>query len=552
MLKLNRTTSTPESTPSAVLSRYWLDAALIALLVLLVVTYARSFVLNAPPLEDAAMLMRYAEHLAQGHGIVWNIGEKPVDGATDFLLVVAVAAVMKLGFGVERAVVLIGLGSHLLTTLLIYAGVRWLCRASAFAALASAAFFAVGPGVEYVSLGFGTPFFALLAATTWCCAIISSNASEAQADKRWFALFSLSALLMGLTRPEGVLLAGLMLLAVVYWRGLRQSKSLIVIFCLTFAALGGAYFLWRWNYFGYPLPNPFYKKGGGRLYWLSLGASINNGLTLTLPFLMAFVLGFRSPKTARASIFALIPLLGFMFVWVLLSNEMNWLMRFQYALAPLALITWPLALQGIGSELALTARQVWVGRVALVAGLCLSLYFQQFAYRGVVDNERYDNTYRISKMLSQYRDKGYTLATTEAGLVSLYSEWRSIDTYGLNDQWIAHNNGISLAYLEQHKPHVLVLHTDFAPQEMPPINEMTGDWNGLRNWRNMLGVLFQYAQANDYELAAAYGYSWQSVYYYYVRKDFADSAAITAQIRALRDELQEIKTRDFAVLKREP
>jgi hypothetical protein len=106
--------------------------------------------------------------------------------------------------------------------------------------------------------------------------------------------------------------------------------------------------------------------------------------------------------------------------------------------------------------------------------------------------------------------------------------------------------------LEQHKPHVLVLHTDFAPQEMPPLNEMTGDWNGLRNWRNMLGVLFQYVQNNDYELAAAYGYSWQSVYYYYVRKDFADSAAITAQIRALRDELQEIKTRDFAVLKREP
>jgi ADP-heptose:LPS heptosyltransferase len=24
--------------------------------------------------------------------------------------------------------------------------------------------------------------------------------------------------------------------------------------------------MWRWQYFGYPLPNPFYKKGGGTLH----------------------------------------------------------------------------------------------------------------------------------------------------------------------------------------------------------------------------------------------------------------------------------------------
>ncbi|MFX1277692.1 MAG: hypothetical protein ACFFAT_21950, partial [Promethearchaeota archaeon] len=40
------------------------------------------------PHEDAAILMRYAKHLGEGHGIVYNIGEKPVDGATDFLFMV--------------------------------------------------------------------------------------------------------------------------------------------------------------------------------------------------------------------------------------------------------------------------------------------------------------------------------------------------------------------------------------------------------------------------------------------------------------------------------
>jgi hypothetical protein len=43
------------------------------------------------PKEDALMLLRYSEHLAQGFGITWNVGEKPVEGATDFLYMVMVA-----------------------------------------------------------------------------------------------------------------------------------------------------------------------------------------------------------------------------------------------------------------------------------------------------------------------------------------------------------------------------------------------------------------------------------------------------------------------------
>jgi hypothetical protein len=43
---------------------------------------------SEPPFEDAAMLMRYADHLAHGQGIVWNIGEPPLDGTTDFLFLV--------------------------------------------------------------------------------------------------------------------------------------------------------------------------------------------------------------------------------------------------------------------------------------------------------------------------------------------------------------------------------------------------------------------------------------------------------------------------------
>src|SRR3954469_22776431 len=51
----------------------------------------------AHPLEDAAMLMRYAVNLAHGHGMVWNVGEHPVDGATDFLFTVVLAVPIRMG-----------------------------------------------------------------------------------------------------------------------------------------------------------------------------------------------------------------------------------------------------------------------------------------------------------------------------------------------------------------------------------------------------------------------------------------------------------------------
>ena len=65
---------------------FTLDLLISLLLIASTVYYAVRYVdFSIPPFEDAAMLMRYAQHLADGHGIVWNIGGHPVDGATDFL-----------------------------------------------------------------------------------------------------------------------------------------------------------------------------------------------------------------------------------------------------------------------------------------------------------------------------------------------------------------------------------------------------------------------------------------------------------------------------------
>ena len=80
------------------------DAAASLLLLLFVAVYVWTALdLRGRPEEDAAMLMRYSRHLAAGQGIVWNVGEKAVDGATDFLFMVVLAAVHALGPSLETA-----------------------------------------------------------------------------------------------------------------------------------------------------------------------------------------------------------------------------------------------------------------------------------------------------------------------------------------------------------------------------------------------------------------------------------------------------------------
>jgi arabinofuranosyltransferase len=499
----------------------WVDWLLMAGILLFTVLYSiLSFDLSLSPFEDAAMLMRYATHVAAGQGIVWNIGERPVDGATDFLFMMVLAAFAWFGIALETAVRLIGIVSHLLTAAIIYIANRKIYQADRWMACLAASYLAFGVGLWYIVAYFGTPFFALSACVAWFFA----NVLIGESPPRYSPLaFAFSGLVMGLIRPEGVLLAIFMLCGIIYIKGLRNSVTIILYFLGTFLILGGVYFLWRWNYFGYPFPNPFYKKGGGRIYGSSLSFSATNAFILLLPLIPMILIRVRLMKELRQMFFFLIPLIGFICIWALLSNEMNYLMRFQYAILPIFLISWP--------TLFIVKGGIFNGRfgerfgnlsmcIAIIV-IVLIVVFQREMYNRSIYFK--DGRYDIAIILNEYKQKNYTIATTEAGLLPYYSEWKAIDTWGLNDQWIAHNGGVTEAYLDRYKPEVIVIHESQYQLMQPGENEL---------WASMVAILKGYVEKNKYILAAEFGESPVNVHYYYVKSDFPDSQAITKQIRA--------------------
>jgi peptidoglycan/LPS O-acetylase OafA/YrhL len=52
--------------------------------------------------EDAMISMRYARHLAEGHGLVWNIGEAPIEGFTNLLWVLWMSVAHTLGLSESK------------------------------------------------------------------------------------------------------------------------------------------------------------------------------------------------------------------------------------------------------------------------------------------------------------------------------------------------------------------------------------------------------------------------------------------------------------------
>ena len=231
------------------------------------------------------MLLRYSRHLAAGHGVVWNVGEPPVDGATDFLFMVVVALLHRFGLSLEAA------------------ARAW--ASSPTPRLSSSSTFALdaawtSPPRSPSCLRFSSPWARgsttsrPLRHTALCPSrgrrLVGGHRGGPSPEERLppAALrLAFASLLLGLARPEGVFLGVFFLLAVIVYRHGEGTKALVSRFLLVFLTLGLAYFLWRWYYFGHPLPNPFYRKGGGVLHPHSLRMAWRNLWELSLPFVVA-------------------------------------------------------------------------------------------------------------------------------------------------------------------------------------------------------------------------------------------------------------------------
>jgi len=238
----------------------WL--AVLLLTALAVTAVHRFYGRPALGVDDANMFFTYADHLAHGQGLVYNVGGERVEGFTSFLWTLFCAAVFRLAASPERIVLALSVVLFALTHVVLLRGLR---RAVAPAA-------AWPYEALYLLLVFSSPAYVLwttitlmdtclwgtlLALATYACLAPSSS-------RPGHAALAALAALMVMARPESMVVVPLF---VVLW-GLRQWEAGAgrralgagALYAAVFAATLAGLTVFRMAYFGVPLPNTYYAK----------------------------------------------------------------------------------------------------------------------------------------------------------------------------------------------------------------------------------------------------------------------------------------------------
>lgn len=431
-------TSSDEEPGRPRVRRTWVFAALGLGVLFLVGTRAAWFF----TIDDAYITFRYSDNFAAGNGPVWNVGENPVEGFTNFLWMVWHTPFALFGLDLPLVAKLTSFvaGAIALVLLVRYCHQRY---GLVSALVAGGAYVVFVPTYFHITSGLETIAFAALLLRV---VIVGLRAVNSQSVRVWEP--PLLLVLAGMLRPEGVLAA---FPAFAAWLWTNRHNRTAWIWTAGAAVIGGGYFAWRWSYYGHPFPNTFYVKFGnidaGEI-WLQ------NIVPVLLPLLLC-TLALLIRRDTRWSGVILCSTVGATYLTYVVSGPtMDYLYRFAYHAFPVLCLAaglvvgpfrrWWLA-AGIGA--------VAVGWTAVTGvrapDLPLIANYGPDLARAHVP---------IGKGLAEadVPPELRTIAVNDAGAIPYYSGWTTIDIIGLNDEAIAHGADVTNRVIEA-KPTVIVV-----------------------------------------------------------------------------------------------
>ncbi len=395
--------------------------------------------------DDAFISFRYARNLVDGHGLVWNPGER-VEGYTNFSWVLLMAVGMSLGVEPELFSNVLGVACGALVLVAVWRfAARGRALASPFPLLAVLVLAGNRSFAAWCTGGLETMLFALLVFLGFARLLAAWERGPRDA-----LVCSLCFAGAALTRPEGLLFGFLALCLLLFDLGLgRRTRRAVFLWLVPFVVLVGAHFAWRRVYYGEWLPNTFYAKVGG--LWLAQGAryfAYFHGCYRIGWFLpLAFFALLGPNRRASASVGLVLAAYG---VYVLAVGGDLFELRFFVHVFPL--LYW-LLIEGLAVLWTLVAAR-WPVALPAVAGAILALLAAtHLGFERVPGNSFGLQTIEgIDQYTKKRQDEGRTmrdaiergalprdvvLCVGGAGAVPYYTRWTTVDRRGLNDATIA-------------------------------------------------------------------------------------------------------------------
>ncbi len=236
--------------------------------------------------DDAFISFRYAKNLIDGHGLIYNLGER-VEGYSNFLWTLLVSAGMKAGMDpVPLSLVLGGLsflGVVIACGLISRRLFGGMGREGFFLPIAALMMLAHRDMHVFATSGLETMF-------TTALVMFGFYVLMAAREQRELLLAGFLLTLAALARPDGLLFTAMGgLFVLVMERRIRP----VMIYAMPVLVLYVPYFIWRYQYYGYLFPNTYYAKSGDLSYW-------SQGWQYLLVYVKSYYVFYLAPLAAVA------------------------------------------------------------------------------------------------------------------------------------------------------------------------------------------------------------------------------------------------------------
>lgn len=492
--------------------------------------------------DDSFITYRYARNLAEGYGITWNPGERPVEGYTNFLLVLGLAPLIRLGVDPLAATRAMSVLAALAICGMLYRLARRSAGADRPAALmAVCAFLFVTPTAFLSMVGLETVLFTCALFGSFCAAHRWA-ASDRKADLALSNALGFVALLL---RPEAVLLTT----AIGIWALTRKRPTWGRLVPFVARHWGPWYVLpllvyaaWKWVHFGGLLPNSFHIKaaGAGWLNYAGLGSVCAFLREQQVPIAFAAISVWVLRRSGERSLeWVAAALVGaYLAFYLHVETLMDIAGRFLYPLTPFVFY---LALPAVVKLFeAVAAARIPVLLRAAAASAVFVLCFVPDPWDVYVGARRALRTtptrtagpqelmrqeYLMAHALEQYpKLRDVSMAFSDAGVIPYFTGVRFLDVVGLNDATIARERDLGrlVDYFFSWSP-VLVLqpaHKDhrWLTDDHGPLGNYS-QWIRDSRWDRYAYVGTVRTSGRGYDI------------HLLLRKDYGDFAAFAAFLR---------------------
>jgi arabinofuranosyltransferase len=399
--------------------------------------------------DDAYIYARYASNLCFNGELVFNVGEKPVEGYTGILLPLITAVGLRMGCSPELAVHFVGVFSFFCLLAFWYMLLKNMCNSSLSRYLTLTIFVTAPFLYTHVFNGMETILFVTLlmaAALQFHFVIVMRSDSF----PRHILLFT-TLLGLSLCRPEGVaysaIVVGCFGVRVMLKSGTWRLGFLASVISYVLPLL--VYLTWKLTYYGYLLPNTFYAKESVGLSLLSVIDLARFGLEYLLLPVVCTGLLIRFKYRNGPEIWTLGSLVLFCVIivvqYVRSDLAMNFSHRFYVPLYPVALLVLAWLCTNVSkhkSSISILSQFVISLQILLHCWMMFAKEIPAALKNKTMLTEMHCAA--GSYLKDRVPPQEWLVVHIDAGAIPFFSGLKTVDFGGLNDGFLAHNKNASV------------------------------------------------------------------------------------------------------------